>query len=57
MGDIELMCDPAPIEIGNRVWNDTDQDGVQDPGEAAIAGVSVQLVKSGTVIATAMTNS
>ena len=56
IGDIELLCSPAPIEIGNRVWNDTDNDGVQDPGEAAISGVSVQLVKSGSVIATAVTN-
>ena len=56
LGDIELAATPAPIEIGNRVWNDTDNDGVQDPGEAAISGVSVQLVKSGSVIATAVTN-
>ena len=22
LGDIELLADPAPIEIGNRVWLD-----------------------------------
>ena len=43
MGDIELLLDPAPIEVGNRVWEDTDSDGVQDPDEAGINGVLVTL--------------
>ncbi len=29
--------------VGNYVWNDIDHDGVQDGGEAAIAGVTVTL--------------
>ena len=29
--------------IGDRVWIDADGDGVQDPGEAGLAGVTVQL--------------
>jgi len=56
LSDVEIQCNPAPIEIGNRVWVDTDGDGVQDADEAPIAGVTVQLVKSGTVIATATTD-
>ena len=43
MGDLEILYDPAPIELGNRVWNDADGNGLQDPGEAPIAGVTVQL--------------
>jgi len=43
MGDIEILCDDPPIEIGNRVWNDSDADGVQDPDELPISGVEVQL--------------
>ncbi len=43
VGDIELLCDAAPIEIGNRVWNDADGDGIQDPGEAGIANITVEL--------------
>jgi uncharacterized repeat protein (TIGR01451 family) len=43
IGDIEVLCEAAPVEIGNRVWLDVDQDGVQDPNEAPIAGVTVQL--------------
>jgi len=48
LGDLELLCDNAPIEIGNRVWADTDNDGVQDPGEAGIGGIEVQLWKETT---------
>ena len=29
--------------IGDRVWHDTDQDGIQDPDEPGIAGVTVEL--------------
>jgi hypothetical protein len=32
-----------PGALGDRIWNDADGDGVQDPGEAGIAGVEVQL--------------
>ncbi|HRG39902.1 MAG TPA: SdrD B-like domain-containing protein, partial [Saprospiraceae bacterium] len=56
LGDPEVMCNEAPIEIGNRVWTDTDNDGIQDAGEAPISGVIVELVKSGSVIATATTD-
>ena len=43
LGDVELLCNLSPIQIGNRVWVDTDNDGVQDPGEPALSGVVVQL--------------
>lgn len=34
---------PTPINVGNFVWDDLDQDGQQDAGEPGIAGVTVQL--------------
>ena len=43
MGDIELLLDPAPIEIGNRVWVDTNNNGVQDANENGLANVQMQL--------------
>ncbi|MCA0353764.1 MAG: hypothetical protein LCH85_17360 [Chloroflexi bacterium] len=43
LGDLEALCDAAPIEIGNRIWNDTDSDGVQDADENALANVAVRL--------------
>ncbi|MEZ0486420.1 putative Ig domain-containing protein [Fibrella aquatica] len=57
LGDLEVLCNNAPIEIGNRVWNDQDSDGIQDAGETGIAGVSVSLCTgTGTLIATATTD-
>ena len=54
LGDLELLCDPAPVEIGNRVWLDQDGDGIQDAGESGIDGVTVKLA-CGTDEATATT--
>jgi len=43
--------------IGDRVWFDADQDGIQDPGEAGIEGVILNLLDStGATVATATTN-
>ncbi|MCC6613929.1 MAG: DUF11 domain-containing protein [Anaerolineae bacterium] len=57
LGDIEFICDAGPIEIGNRVWRDDDLDGVQDPGEPPLAGVTVQLfAPDGTLLGTAITD-
>ncbi len=33
----------TPATLGNRVWDDVDADGIQDPGEPGLAGVTVQL--------------
>jgi len=57
LGDIEGFCFAAPIEIGNRVWIDTDNDGVQDADELPIAGVTVELYdQNGNLLATAITD-
>ena len=55
LGDIELLTDPAPVEIGNRVWDDTNADGIQDAGEAGIDGIKVQLICGGSKVAEATT--
>ena len=58
LGDIELICDPAPLQIGNRVWIDSDNDGQQDAGEEAASGVTVNLYTSGnTLVSTTTTSS
>src|SRR6185295_16555796 len=33
--------------VGDRVWNDSDGDGVQDAGEIGINGVTVELLDNG----------
>jgi hypothetical protein len=44
LGDMEMVTPLAPIEIGNRVWNDLNGDGIQNAGEPGIANVSLELV-------------
>ncbi|MBT5426898.1 MAG: hypothetical protein HOK84_11930, partial [Bacteroidetes bacterium] len=34
---------PGIVSIGNRVWNDYDRDGINDPNEPGIPGVSLVL--------------
>jgi protocatechuate 3,4-dioxygenase beta subunit len=54
VGDLELLCDQAPIEIGNRVWIDADGDGTQDSWELPAAGVQVELLDTnGSVLGSA----
>ncbi|NNJ12202.1 DUF11 domain-containing protein [Chloroflexales bacterium ZM16-3] len=56
LGDVELLC--VWRAIGDRVWRDTNGNGVQDAGEPDIAGVRLQLLNtSGTVLATVTTGS
>ncbi len=56
LGDLELLCGSQPIEVGNRLWNDTDKDGIQDAGEPVLAGVTVELWKNGVKIDTKTTD-
>jgi protocatechuate 3,4-dioxygenase beta subunit len=58
MGDIEMLCDQAPVQIGNRVWIDTNGNGIQDPEETPVAGVTVRLYDTAgtTLLGTAVTN-
>ncbi len=60
LGDMVALCAPAPIEIGNRVWYDVNQNGIQDPdlaAEAPVGGVTVRLYDDTgtTLIATTTT--
>ncbi|NBB22306.1 hypothetical protein GVN20_23325, partial [Runella sp. CRIBMP] len=48
LGDIELSGIEAPIEIGNRIWKDTDKDGIQDAGEDGVDGVEIELYEGTT---------
>lgn len=60
LGDVELLCSPAPIEIGNFVWLDANRDGIQDPGESPLANVTVTLhdmSMGGALAGTAVTDS
>ncbi len=43
LGDIELSGSTPSLEIGNYVWNDLDQDGIQDPNEPGFPNVTLEL--------------
>lgn len=47
IGAVSLRLEEAPLQVGNRVWFDADQDGVQDADEPGIDGVTVRLLDSG----------
>jgi hypothetical protein len=57
MSDVEALCDLAPVQIGNRVWIDENQNGIQDPGEPSVAGVTLRLYdEDGVLVGTAITD-
>ncbi|GEM_PF-639286 len=43
LGDLVALCGEAPIEIGGRLWLDTNENGIQDPCEQPFSGVDVAL--------------
>ncbi|MDZ7934768.1 MAG: SdrD B-like domain-containing protein [Emticicia sp.] len=43
IGDLKSNCGASAIEIGNRIWIDTNINGIQDPDEKGIGGVTVTL--------------
>jgi uncharacterized repeat protein (TIGR01451 family) len=57
VGDLIALSNAAPVEIGNRVWLDTNHNGIQDADEPGIGGVTVRLyAPDGTLLATAVTD-
>ncbi|MCG8330648.1 MAG: hypothetical protein MI974_23325, partial [Chitinophagales bacterium] len=60
LGDVELLCSEAPIQIGDYVFIDNDADGVQDPHtcDAPLANVNVTLYdENGNELASTQTDS
>ena len=47
LGDMELRSAPAPFEIGNRVWYDTNRNGRQDAGEPPLPGIRLTIFNQG----------
>ena len=52
-----LTTSPGPGKIGDRVWHDVNQNGIQDAGEPSVGGITVTLYNSaGTAIKLATTD-
>ncbi|MFJ5234852.1 SdrD B-like domain-containing protein [Kitasatospora sp. NPDC088391] len=43
LGDLEVLCDRAPLQIGNRVWYDPERSGLQLPQQKPVPGATVDL--------------
>ncbi len=57
LGDAQLQITSAPLQIGNYLWADCNQNGLQDPNELPLVGVNVSLYdKAGSLKATVQTN-
>ncbi len=55
-GSVIALIPPAPIEIGNRIWLDSTGNGQQVANQQGIAGLTVNLLRGGQVVATTTTN-
>jgi SdrD B-like domain len=56
LGDVESLCDNAPIEIGNRVWVDVDNDGLQDANEVGLPNITLDLYRAGLLVTSTTTD-
>ncbi len=51
IGDVVVLCDEAPLALGNRVWLDANGNGRQDPDESGLAGIAINLLDgAGTLL-------
>ena len=58
LGDLDAFTGLAPVQIGNRLWYDTNRDGIQDADEPPVTNTVVELVNcNGTVVDTTLTDS
>lgn len=55
-GAIALIGDRTAMFIGNRIWMDSNGNGIQDPGEDGIQNVHVELWRNNNRVATTMTD-
>jgi len=57
MASLQVLCNQAPLQIGNRVWYDVNKNGIQDPqNEKPVPGATVHLYDStGKLVATKKT--
>ncbi|MCC7505631.1 MAG: hypothetical protein IT259_10030 [Saprospiraceae bacterium] len=58
LGDLELLCAlPTNTQIGNRIWNDKNKNGIQDPCETTLSNVKVELYdRFGNAVGVTTTN-
>ncbi len=56
LGGLAAITSSGAIQVGDRVFTDQNGNGIQDPGEAGIAGVVVSLFQGSTKVASVTTD-
>ncbi len=56
LGDLKMNTPSPPIQIGNYVWVDYNQNGIQDPIEQPLKNVEIILYQNNVEIARAVSN-
>ena len=57
LSGLVALCPAEPLEIGNRIWYDSNGDGIQDAGEGGIGGLTVELYRDSGLVGTTKTGS
>ncbi len=59
IGDVELICQPTPVEVSSLIWRDLNGNNIYDAADQPLPNVPVELynVTTGATIATASSNS
>lgn len=59
IGDIELICQTAPVEVSSLIWRDLNDNNIYDANDQPLPNVPVELynVTTGETMATASSNS
>ena len=50
LGDLAVLCGGPSPSLGGAVWHDRDADGIRDPGDGPVVGVSVELIDADGVV-------
>ncbi|MGN7889874.1 SdrD B-like domain-containing protein [Dyadobacter endophyticus] len=56
IGALALITERKSTFIGNRIWHDSNEDGIQDPDEHGISGVNVELWQNNIQVASTITD-
>ncbi len=48
--ELEIPPEPQPAQLGDFVWKDLNENGIQDSGEPGVAGVSVTLLDGANAV-------
>jgi len=56
LGAMDFSRDLPPLEIGNRVWMDSNRNGIQDADEEGIDGLSLSIFRNGTLVGETITS-